>query len=96
MILPAGAVVVGVAISDAGAGTCDLGATGYTSGTADNNYIASGLAVSAIGTVVAGVTNAALTEMSYVTVTDNTSASGTVAGYLLYFVVDPLAGQQNV
>ena len=96
VILPAGAVVVGVAISDAGSGTCDLGATGVTSGTADNNYIASGLAVGSIATVVAGVTNAALTEMSYVTVTDNTSASGTVAGYLLYFVVDPLAGQQNV
>jgi len=34
--------------------------------------------------------------LSYLTVTDNTSASGAVTGYLTYFVVDPLAGQQNV
>jgi hypothetical protein len=29
-------------------------------------------------------------------VTDNTGASGAVTGYITYFVVDPLAGQQNV
>ena len=96
LILPEGAVVLSVVITDAGAGTCDLGATGYSSGTADNNFIASGLDVSSTGTVTSGLTNAALTEMSYVTVTDNTSASGTVGGYITYFVVDPLAGQQNV
>jgi hypothetical protein len=96
LILPSGAVILSVVITDAGAGTCDLGATGYTSGTADNNFFASGLDVSALGTVTAGLTNAALTEMSYVTVTDNTSASGTVGGYITYFVADPLIGQQNV
>jgi hypothetical protein len=98
LILPAGAVVLSVVITDAGTGSCDLGATGYTSGTADNNYIASNIDVSAIGTLEVGdgVTGAALTEMSYVTVTDNTSGAGTVAGYITYFVVDPLVGQQNV
>ena len=56
------------------------------------------LDVSAVGTISVGsaVTGAALTEMSYVTVTDNTSGAGTVAGYITYFVVDPLVGQQNV
>jgi len=98
LILPAGAVVLSVSINDAGTGSVDLGATGYTSGTADNNYIASGLDVSAVGTTSVGsvVTGTALTELSYVTVTDNTSGAGTVAGYITYFVVDPLVGQQNV
>jgi len=96
LILPSGAVILSVVITDAGAGTCDLGATGYTSGTADNNFFASGLAVSSLGTVTAGLTNAPSTEMSYVTVTDNSGASGTVAGYITYFVTDPLVGQQNV
>ena len=98
LILPAGAVVLSVAINDAGTGSCDLGATCVTSGTADNNYIASGLDVSAVGTTNVGavVTGTPLTEMSYVTVTDNTSGAGTVAGYITYFVVDPYTGQQNV
>jgi hypothetical protein len=98
LILPAGAVVISVSITtETGSGTFDLGATGYTSGTADNNYIASGLTV-AVGTTSVGsvVTGAALTEMSYVTVTDNTSASGAVTGFITYFVADPLFGQQNV
>lgn len=98
LILPAGAVIVSISVNDAGAGTCDIGATGYTSGTADNNFFASALDVSAVGTTSIGsvVTGAALTEMSYVTVTDNTSASGTVAGIITYFVTDPYLGQQNV
>ena len=98
LILPAGAVVVSVSITaETGSGTFDLGATGYTSGTASNAYIAAGVTV-ALGTTSVGsvVTGAALTEMSYVTVTDNTSASGTVAGVITYFVTDPLVGQQNV
>lgn len=98
LILPSGAVIVSISVTDAGAGTCDIGATGYTSGTADNNFFASALSVAAVGTTSIGsvVTGAALTEMSYVTVTDNTSASGTVAGVITYFVTDPLVGQQNV
>ena len=97
LILPAGAVVLSVSINDGGTGTFDLGTTGYTSGTASGNSIASGLAAT-VGTTSVGsvVTGTALTEMSYVTVTDNTSGAGTVGGYITYFVVDPLAGQQNV
>jgi len=98
LILPAGAVVVSVSITDAGSGSCDLGVLGYTSGTADNDYIAANLDVSALDTISVGtvVSGAALTEMSYVTVTDNTSGAGTVAGFITYFVTDPLVGQQNV
>ena len=98
LILPSGAVIVSISVTDAGVGTCDIGATGYTSGTADNNFFASALDVSAVGTTSIGsvVTGAALTEMSYVTVTDNTGASGTVAGVITYFVTDPYVGQQNV
>ena len=98
LILPSGAVIVSISVTDAGAGTCDIGATGYTSGTADNDFFASALSVAAVGTTSIGsvVTGAPLTEMSYVTVTDNTSASGTVAGVITYFVTDPLVGQQNV
>jgi len=98
LILPSGAVVISVSITtETGTGTFDLGATGYTSGTADNNYIASAVSV-AVGTTSVGavVTGTALTELSYVTVTDNTSASGAVTGFVTYFVTDPLVGQQNV
>ena len=98
LILPAGAVVLSVSINDAGTGSADLGATGVISGTTDNNYIATGLDVSVVGTTSVGavVLGVPLTEISYVTVTDNTSGAGTVAGYITYFVVDPLVGQQNV
>jgi hypothetical protein len=98
LILPQGAVVLSVSIvTETGSGTFDLGATGYTSGTADNNFIASGLTV-AVGTTNIGavVTGAALTEMSYVTVTDNTSGTGAVTGIITYFVTDPYVGQQSV
>jgi hypothetical protein len=86
-----------VSINDAGTGTFDLGTTGYTSGTAAGASIASGLSA-AVGTTSVGsvVTGTPTTELAYVTVTDNTSGAGTVAGYITYFVIDPLAGQQNV
>ena len=95
LVLPQGAVVLSVAINDAGTGHIDIGTVGYTSGTADNNSIASNLAVTA-GTQTSGLTLTATTEMSYVTSVINSDGSGTVGGYLTYFVVDPLAGQQNV
>lgn len=95
LVLPQGAVVLSVAINDAGTGHVDIGTVGYTSGTADDNSIASNLAVTA-GTQTSGLTLTATTEMSYVTSVINSDGSGTVGGYLTYFVVDPLAGQQNV
>lgn len=98
LILPAGAVVLSVVITNTGTGTIDIGTTGYTSGTAAPAAIANGLTTSSVATVSVGsvVTGTALTEMSYVTTTDNTGGGGTIGGYISYFVVDPLAGQQNV
>ena len=98
LILPAGAVVLSVVITNTGTGTIDIGTTGYTSGTAAPAAIASGLTTSSVATVSVGsvVTGTALTEMSYVTTADNTGGGGTIGGYISYFVVDPLAGQQNV
>jgi hypothetical protein len=96
LILPAGAVVVSVAINDAGSGTIDLGTSGTVSGTTEGD-IALALNTSAgttsIGSVVTGT---ATTAMAYVTSSDNSSGAGTVGGYITYFVADPLVGQQNV
>jgi hypothetical protein len=36
------------------------------------------------------------TENVYITVTDGTSGGGTASGYLVYYVIDPLVGQQSV
>ena len=96
LILPAGAVVLSVVITDAGAGSIDIGTTGYTSGTASAAAIANNLSVGSLGTVATGLTNAASTEMAYVTSRIDTAGSGTVGGYITYFVADPLVGQQNV
>ena len=96
LILPAGAVVLSVVVNDAGSGSIDLGTTGYTSGTATPAAIANNLSVASVGVVTSGLTLTPSTEMAYVTSRDDTSGGGTVGGYITYFVVDPLAGQQNV
>lgn len=99
LILPAGAVVTSVMIPSAGASTghVDLGTMGYTSGTSSTASIASDLAITAgtteVGTVVTGTPT---TELAYVTAKINTDGTGAVTGYIRYFVIDPLAGQQNV
>lgn len=96
LILPAGAVVTGLYINDAGAGSIDIGTTGYTSGTATPEAIGNAVSVAATGSVTAGLTFNASTEMAYVTSRSDTTGSGTVGGYIRYFVVDPYVGQQNV
>ena len=96
LILPAGAVVLSVAINDAGSGSVDLGTRGYTSGTVTGAAIANNLSVAATGVVTSGLTLTATSEMAYVTVTIDTAGSGTVGGYITYFVADPTVGQQNV
>jgi hypothetical protein len=89
LILPAGAVVSAVSITvETGSGTFDLGYTSVSnSATTDNNGIATAVTV-ALGTTSLGsvVTGDPLPAMSYVTVTDNTSATGAVTGYITYFV----------
>jgi hypothetical protein len=96
LILPAGAVVVSVAINDAGSGTIDLGTSGTVSGTTEGDIalaLSAAAGTTSIGSVVTGT---ATTAMAYVTSSDNSSGSGTVGGYIIYFVADPLVGQQNV
>jgi hypothetical protein len=96
LILPAGAVVVSVAVNDAGSGTIDLGTSGTVSGTTEGDIalaLSAAAGTTSIGSVVTGT---ATTAMAYVTSSDNSSGSGTVGGYIIYFVADPLVGQQNV
>ena len=91
-----GATVVSVAINDSGTGTIDLGTSGYTSGTTAGNLalaLSAATGTTSIGSVVTG---SATTSMAYVTSSSNSAGSGTVGGYLIYFVADPLVGQQNV
>lgn len=95
LILPAGAVVTGVVINDAGGGSVDLGTRGYNSGTVTGAEIANNLSVASTGVVTSGLTLTAIAALSYVTVTIDTSGTGTVGGYITYFVADPLVGQQN-
>ena len=95
LILPAGAVVVSVAVNDAGSGTIDLGTSGTVSGTTEGDIalaLSAAAGTTSIGSVVTGT---ATTAMAYVTSSDNSSGSGTVGGYIIYFVADPLVGQQN-
>ena len=96
LVLPAGAVVLSVAINDAGAGSVDIGTRNYTSGSVTGAAIANNLSVAATGVVTSGLTLSPISAMSYVTVTIDTSGAGTVGGYITYFVADPLVGQQNV
>jgi len=96
LILPAGAVVLSLAINDAGTGSVDIGTRGYTSGTVTASAIANNISVASTGLTSSGMTLTATSEMSYVTVKIDTSGAGTVGGYLTYFVADPLVGQQNV
>jgi hypothetical protein len=96
LVLPSGATVVSVAINDAGTGTINLGTTGYTSGTTAGTLalaLSTAAGTTSIGSVVTGT---ATTSMAYVTASSNAAGSGNVGGYLIYFVADPLVGQQNV
>jgi hypothetical protein len=110
LILPAGAVITEVIVSSANAAatkTFDMGFTLYTSGTANGAaLINEGNANVVSVTNTASTTNAgkiglpmSSTEMVYITAGAgaNTPANGTViSGTILYYVTDPLAGQQNV
>ncbi len=95
LILPAGAVVLSVAINDAGTGSVDIGTRGFTSGTVTGAAIANNLSVASAGVVTSGLTLTAISAMSYVTVTIDTSGAGTVGGFITYFVADPSVGQQS-
>ena len=109
VILPAGAVITNVLVSTANAAatkTFDMGFTLYTTGTTSGaGLINEGNANVASATTVGSATNVGIgsvmssSEMVYITAGAgaNTPANGTViSGTILYYVTDPLAGQQNV
>ena len=112
VILPAGAIITEIQFNAAATGgttpTMDMGFTLFTSGTASptaliDNYAAdAGLKVvqwgdSGTGTSLGTVMSS--TQMVYITGGANTgdaATGGAVSGTILYFVADPLLGQQNV
>ena len=109
VILPAGAVVLDVAVVSANAAatkTFDMGFTLYSSGTTNAaGLINEGNANVASMTTVGSATNVGIgsvmssSQMVYITAGAgaNTPGNGTVlSGVITYFVQDPLGGQQNV
>jgi hypothetical protein len=105
LILPAGAVVTEILITtDNATGETDLGFTLYTTGTntptglADNATNARGVINMNAATAGASLGLAMSTsEMVYITARAGGSAgTGNISGTLIYYVTDPLVGQQNV
>ena len=109
VILPAGAVILDVAVASANAAatkTFDMGFTLYSSGTNNaSGIINEGNANVASLTSVGSATNVGMgavmssSQMVYITAGAgaNTPGNGTVlSGIITYYVQDPLGGQQNV
>jgi len=98
LFLPQGAVVTSVVVNDAGTGNINIGFQAVNNANTSATAIASNLAPSAGTTAINGSTvpGTALTDLGYIISSKQSAASGTVGGYLTYFVVDPLVGQQNV
>lgn len=112
VILPAGAVITAIQFNALGTGgstpTMDMGFTTYTAGTATptgliDNYAADAgkkqvvWGDSGTGTSLGTVMSA--TDLVYITGGANTGdapTGGTVAGKIIYYVTDPLLGQQSV
>lgn len=111
VILPANAVVdtINITATTSTGGvspTVDFGFTLYSTGTATPAGLANEVPSDARTTVsLASATKGAnlglplsTTEFTYLTAGVGASAavSGTITGYITYYVVDPYAGQQNV
>lgn len=112
VILPAGAVITAIQFNAAATGgttpTMDMGFTTFTSGSASptaliDNYAADAgkkqvvWGDSGTGTSLGTVMSA--TDLVYITGGANTGdapTGGTVVGKIIYYVTDPLLGQQNV
>ena len=110
VILPIGAVVDSINISattstGGTSPTVDFGFTLYTAGTATPAGLANEVPSDAITSVtLASATKGAnlgkvlsSTDFVYLTggVGASAASSGTITGYITYYVADPLAGQQN-
>ena len=111
LILPAGAVVMSVTVTTATAAsskTFDMGFTTYTGGVNTAAGLINEGAADGISTTFVGSPNQAAgasmgvpmsaTEMVYITAGAGATppSSGVLAGFITYYVTDPLVGQQNV
>jgi hypothetical protein len=111
VILPANAVITSIAItattSTGGTSpTVDFGFTLYTAGTASTQALGNEVPSNSRGNVTISSSTAgtsiglvmSATDFVYLTAGVGASAatSGTITGYVNYFVVDPYQGQQNV
>ena len=105
LILPAGAVVMSVVVSAVtnATGTFDLGWVNASATASDTDGLVDGY-TSAVGTVTVGTATTAGNDLGLVmdadenvniTVTDGSSGGGTASGYIVYYVTDPLVGQQS-
>jgi hypothetical protein len=111
VILPAGAVILQINANAAGTGgsspTFDMGFTTYTAGTASPQALLNesdadaGKQVFNWASATAGTSLNAImsaTDLVYITGRAGASAAagGNVSGEIVYYVTDPLLGQQNV
>jgi hypothetical protein len=105
LILPAGAVITNVIFTvDDATGQTDMGFTTYTTGTNTAAGIldnaSNTLANYTVGSTGAGTSMGlamSATEMVYITARVGGSAgTGDMTGTILYYVTDPLVGQQSV
>jgi hypothetical protein len=105
VILPANAVVTSVVItSPITSGSINIGYTTITGGVSDPSFYANTTAATSNRViVVGGVGNGAglgtvanATVNTVLTVSSSSSGTGSVGGFVTYFVADYLFGQQNV
>jgi hypothetical protein len=104
VILPANAVVTSVIITNGlTSGTMNVGYTTIDGTTSNASFYVSALAATSAKTVTPGATGAgagigtvgSASQNLTVTTQSASSAVGDVAGYITYYVTDPLFGQQN-
>ena len=105
LILPAGAVITEILITANNAtGETDLGFTTYTSGTSTPAGLAND-ATNARGVINLNAATAGASlglvmsssELVYITArAGGTAGTGDITGTIIYYVNDPLVGQQNV
>jgi hypothetical protein len=102
VILPANAVVTHVMITDAlTSGTMNVGYVTVDGATNNVSYLANG--ASAVATITPGSAGngaglglvMSATKNVKITSESKSSAAGNVGGIILYYVTDPLFGQQN-
>jgi hypothetical protein len=106
IILPAGAVIIELAtdVASTTSGTLDFGFTLYTAGTASPTALANEQPTTRTSTTLAtasipGASFAvpmSTTDLVYLTaVTGASAGTGPCAGHIVYYVADPLLGQQS-